>query len=71
MLGAIKDIMILIVSVVVVAHATGRREWLWKQVTTIRQEVLIKANDDWGCPSIFNKNSCYTLNSHCKGSNKN
>ncbi len=62
MLGAIKDLVILLASVVVIAHATGQREWLWKQVATIRQQVLVKANQEWGCPSIFSKNACITYN---------
>ena len=61
MLGALRDLVILIASVVVITHASGKREWLWKKVAMIRQEALVKTNEDWGCPSIFKKTVCHKL----------
>ena len=64
MLAALKEIILLVASIAVIAHATGQREWLWRQIATIRHAALVETKKDWGCPSIFNKDSCHTLNTH-------
>lgn len=61
MLAALKEITLLIASIVVIAHASGQREWLWRQITTIRHAALLETKKDWGCPSIFNKSACKEL----------
>lgn len=58
MLAALKEIILLIASIVVIAQATGQREWLWRQIATIRHAALVETKKDWGCPSIFNKSAC-------------
>ncbi len=63
MLGAIKDIVILVATAVVVAHASGKLEWVWKQIAIIRRAATVKANENWGCPSIFNKSACHKFDS--------
>ncbi|MCC7406279.1 MAG: hypothetical protein IT288_17935 [Bdellovibrionales bacterium] len=57
MLAAIKDLIAAICAITLLAYSTGRQEWLWKQITTLRREALIKSQEDWGCPSIFSKNA--------------
>lgn len=59
MQSALKDITILIATIVLLAYSTGQREWLWKQIAAIRQIALTEAKTDWGCPSIFSKSACH------------
>ncbi len=61
MLAALKELMLLIATIVVIAHATGNREWLWRQIASVRQAALVETKKDWGCPSIFNKSACREL----------
>lgn len=61
MLAALKDIIAVIGTVVILAYSTGQHEWLWKQITVVRQIALDSARQDWGCPSIFNRTSCCRL----------
>lgn len=61
MLAALKELMLIIASIVVVAHATGQRDWLWRQIASVRHAALVETKKDWGCPSIFNKSTCREL----------
>lgn len=61
MLTALKDIIAVIGVVVILAYSTGQREWLWKQITVVRQVALDGARQDWGCPRIFDKSVCKRL----------
>ncbi|MBK7842902.1 MAG: hypothetical protein IPJ71_04290 [Bdellovibrionales bacterium] len=61
MLAALKELILLIASIVVIAHATSQREWLWRQIATVRHVALTETKKDWGCPSIFNKSACKKL----------
>jgi len=61
MLAALKETILIIASIVVIAHATGQQEWLWRQIATIRHAALVETKKDWGCPSIFNKSACKEL----------
>lgn len=62
MFAALKDIIAIIAAVVVLAYSTGQRDWLWKQITAIRLVALAETRDDWGCPSIFDKTACKSVN---------
>lgn len=64
MLGALKDLIVLVAAVVVVAHAGGKREWLWRQISLIHHSALVEVQRNWGCPSIFDKTACRRLSSH-------
>lgn len=59
--AALKELLLLIASIVVVADATGQREWLWRQIASVRQTALVETKKDWGCPSIFNRSACKEL----------
>ena len=61
MLAAIKDLITVIATVVLLAYTTGQQDWLWKQIAMLRHETLIESQRDWGCPSIFNKSACKKL----------
>lgn len=61
MLAALKEIILIIATVVAIAHATGQQEWLWRQIATVRHVALAETKRDWGCPSIFNKSACKEL----------
>lgn len=61
MLAALKEFILIIASIVVIAYATGQREWLWRQIATVRHVALTETKKDWGCPSIFNKSACKKL----------
>lgn len=61
MLAALKDMITILAAIVLLAHSVGHREWLWKQLTTIRQIALAEAREDWGCPNIFNNDACHSL----------
>lgn len=61
MFAALKELMLLVATIVVVAHATEQREWLWRQIATVRHTALAESKKDWGCPSIFNKSACRML----------
>ena len=61
MLAALKETILKIAFIVVIAHATGQQEWLWRQIATIRHAALVETKKDWGCPSIFNKSACKEL----------
>jgi hypothetical protein len=57
MQSALKDITVLITTIVLLAYSTGQRERLWKQIAAVRQIALAEAKFDWGCLSIFNKSA--------------
>lgn len=58
MLAALKDLITAIAAVTLLVYSTGQQEWLWKQIATLRRDVLSEARKDWGCPSIFNNGAC-------------
>jgi hypothetical protein len=48
--------------------AVGRPDIPWKIIAQMRGKALTGASSDWGCPSLFNKNSCSTYDSvHYRG----
>lgn len=61
MLASIKDLIVTIATVILLAHSSGRQDWLWKQIAILRHEVLREVRQDWGCPSIFRRKSCLQL----------
>ncbi len=58
MLSALKDLIVLVSTIVVLAYSTGQQEWLWKQIAVVRREAIAGSRADWGCPSIFDKRAC-------------
>jgi len=58
MLTALKDLITSIVTITLLAYATGQQEWLWKQIASLRHESIKNSRQDWGCPSIFQKTAC-------------
>ena len=53
MLSALKDLIVLVSTIVALAYSTGQQKWLWQQIAILRHEAVIGAKADWGCPSIF------------------
>jgi len=58
MLSALKDLIVLVSTIVALAYSTGQQKWLWQQIAILRHEAVIGAKADWGCPSIFDKYAC-------------
>jgi hypothetical protein len=60
MISALKDIIVLVSTIVALAYSTGQQKWLWQQIAVVRREAIAKSTSDWGCPSIFDKSACRT-----------
>ncbi len=37
----------------------GRADIPWRFLTHFRATVISQSQGDWGCPSVFDKNSCF------------
>lgn len=61
MQSALKDFSAVIATVVVIAYATGQRNWLWNQLYAMRKAAIQEMKHDWGCPSVFDKKACKRL----------
>lgn len=59
MLSALKDLIVLVSTIVAFAYSTGQQKWLWQQIAIVRREAIAGSQADWGCPSIFDKRSCH------------
>lgn len=57
---SLKEITGVITMFVVIAFASGHREWVWKPLIAFRAHVLKDIQKPWGCPSIFDKDACTT-----------
>lgn len=58
MLSSIKDLIVVISTIVALAYSTGQQKWLWEQISILRREALAVTRTDWGCPSIFASTAC-------------
>lgn len=47
-----------IVTLIVLAVASGREDLVWRAVVEVRKVALANARTDWGCPSVFNRGAC-------------
>lgn len=58
MISALKDLIVLVSTIVALAYSTGQEKWIWQQIAIVRREAFIESKSDWGCPSIFDKSAC-------------
>ena len=63
MLGSLKDLLVLIATIVLLAYSTNQQPWLWKQIEIARHTALTGARREWACPSIFETSACRRHNS--------
>ena len=56
-----------IVTFIVVSTASGHGDWTWKAISEVRKVAISQTDEDWGCPSIFNKNACRSYDAKLKG----
>lgn len=47
-----------IVTLIVLAVASGRQDLVLRAVAEVRKVALANARADWGCPSVFNRGAC-------------
>jgi len=47
-----------IVTLIVLAVASGRQDLVWRGIAEVRKVALANARKDWGCPSVFNRGAC-------------
>jgi len=53
-----NEIIAAIVSVIVLAFASGRGDLVWKGVGEVRRIAITNARQDWGCPSLWGGGGC-------------
>ncbi|MGK5081661.1 hypothetical protein WDW37_00025 [Bdellovibrionota bacterium FG-1] len=59
-----SEAMGVIVTVIVLATASGHGDWVWRGITEIRRVAITNAQQDFGCPSLFAGHSaCTSYNS--------
>ena len=58
-----------IVTFIVVTTASGHGDWAWKAIAEFRRVAIFNSHQDWGCPSIFDKDACHRYASTKKTTN--
>jgi hypothetical protein len=54
---SLSEVIGVIVTVFVLLAASGRQDLAWKAIGEMRKIALVNARSDWGCPSVFNRQS--------------
>lgn len=60
--GAIENLVKVFLGFYIACAMVGRADIPWKMIADLRGKALAGASSSWGCPSVFNKESCSSYN---------
>jgi len=55
---AFKELATAITVWVLLAFATGHRQWVYDGIAFVRKHAILEVRKPWICPSIFNPRAC-------------
>ncbi|MBI2606460.1 MAG: hypothetical protein HYW49_10320 [Deltaproteobacteria bacterium] len=58
-----SEIIGVIVTFIVLSTAPGHGDVVWKVIGEVRRVAISNARQDFGCPSVFNRDACMNYDS--------